>query len=206
MKTWLGAAALLLLVGCDGAIRPRPASTPIFAPWEEGLTLIYESPELPDAQRFERRLQVKVLRSKDAGKGREVEVSYATFQGEMKLQLAHRGGGSFLELQGLPELPILPQGFPDQVSTWTLRETTYQVIGRASVVGMGLRLPQGHPTDGVWVEARTPDGTRRHTLYLPDLGEVESRVLVDGRWKVVNRLVSRGFSETPRPTSAPEKP
>lgn len=197
MKIWLGAAALLLLVGCDGAVRPRQA-TPIYAGWEEGLTLVYESPDLPQAERFQRRLQVRVVSSKDTAQGREVESTYSTFQGELRLGFTYAKGGSVLRMQGLPDLPILPEGFPDKVSRWASRNTQYEVVGRASVVGRGLKLPAGHATDGVWVEARTPDGLRRRTLYLQDVGEVESCVFADGQWKTVNRLVSRGFSEVPR--------
>jgi hypothetical protein len=50
---------------------------------------------------------------------------------------------------------------------------------------------------GVWVEAQPARGPLRRTLYLPDLGEVESLELRDGAWIAVNRLVGRGFTDLP---------
>jgi hypothetical protein len=70
------------------------------------------------------------------------------------------------------------------------------VIGRAAWEGAALLPPTADPV-GVWVETGPPQGVHRRTLYLPNLGEVESREERDGTWVVVNRLVARGFTDLP---------
>jgi hypothetical protein len=194
----LAPAALLLCLACQ----PRPEARVVYGPWEEGLTLAYEDPSRPQPQRSEDRLQVRVARS---GLGPEaptlVQLDLTTVRGRMSLHVRHRDGG--IELVGEDGRLLarsLPAGFPE-VDRWVDRGTEYRVIGRATWEGAAL-LPATSDPVGIWVEAQSPGGPRRRALYLPNLGEVESREERGGQWVVVNRLVSRGFTDLP-PTRHP---
>ena len=173
------------------------APRPIFGPWEEGLTLAFEDPTLPAAEQRSHRLQVRVAKSRLApGEPGLVQLDFATAQGQFPMQVRYRNGGVALvaedgKILGQP----LPEGFP-ATSAWEDHGTRSRVIGRASWDGAAL-LPPGTDPVGYWVESSPATGPRRHTLYLPDLGEVESREERDGAWVTVNRLVARGFTDIP---------
>jgi len=188
----LAPAALLLLLACDSR-----SVAPVYAPWEEGLTLGFENPALPESQRFANRLQVRVAKSSLApGTPRLVQLDLASVRGQMSLFLRPQDGGvQLLDSQEHLLAQLLPPGFPNR-ETWTERGIEFRVIGRAAWSGASL-LPATAAPVGVWVEARMPGGLRRRTLYLPDLGEVETQEQRDGEWVPVNRLVSRGFTDLP---------
>ena len=65
--------ALLLALGCERTLSPQRQP---FAAWEEGLTLIYEDPRLPDAARFQNRLQVRVAKCTELSGGRLVAEAF----------------------------------------------------------------------------------------------------------------------------------
>jgi hypothetical protein len=185
-------AALLVCLACE----PRVA-TPIYGPWEEGLTLAFEDPSLPQPQRSAERLQVRVAHSSIApGSPRLVQLDLANTRGQMSLLLRHLDGGiALIETDGRVMAVSLPPHFPD-AAPWVDRGTEFRVIGRARWEGAAILPPTSDPI-GVWVEARSLQGPRRRTLYLPNLGEVESQVERDGTWVAVNRLVARGFTDLP---------
>ena len=194
LRAWklLAPAALLLALACQ----PRTAE-PLFAPWEEGLTLAYEDPSQPQPQRFSNRLQVRVAKSSLApGTPRQVQLDLASVRGQLSLFLRQQDGGVALVAgDGRVLGQLLPPGFPN-TPTWTERGVEYRVIGRAAWSGAAL-LPTTADPVGVWVEARLPDGARRRTLFLPNHGEVEVQELRGTEWVTVNRLVSRGFTDFP---------
>lgn len=192
----LGAALLLLAPGC----RPKEAGTPVFAAWEEGLTLGFESPALAGPQREASRFQKQVTRTAYEGDTRRVEVTYTTLQGRLVLQqVLHRGGVQFLDGQGRPQV-LLPEGFPDRTPAWETPTHRFTVLGRARWGRTAPALPTDRGRDGVWVEAAPlkPGGARIRAFYLPDVGEAESCEWRDGQWLTTNLLVSRGFTEVPR--------
>lgn len=194
----LAPAALLLALACQ----PRPGATgasPVYGPWEEGLVLAFENPTLPQPQRSDDRLQVRVARASVApGAPQMVQLELATLQGRMLQWVRHQDGGiALLDGEGRVMAQSLPPGFPG-VEAWEDRGTRFRVVGRGAWAGAGL-LPATSDPVGVWVEARPPRGTRRRTLYLPDLGEVEAQEERDGAWVTVNRLVARGFIDSPAP-------
>ena len=186
-------AALLLLLAC--ACGPR-AATGRFHPREEGLTLLYEDPRLPEPRRHEERLQARVMATKEEGGSLLIRVSYQTLSNRLEvLQGARRGGLALPDGRG-GGLVLLPEGFP-AVPAWEVRGTRHAVIGwgtREFPVGL---LPRDHPRVGVWVESTAPSGQRRRAFLLPDLGEVEAFQFEGGAWGCVNRLVSRGFTDLP---------
>lgn len=187
----LAPALLLLALACA---RTEPA---VYGPHEAGLTLIYENPSLPEAQRAEQRQQLRVEASKEVDRGVMVRRSYSSLANPpMDLVVFHRGGGTaLLRPDGSAQLQLLPEGFPDRVSDWEVQGTRYRVLGRAEA-----RLPFPLPADqrlGVWVEAIPAKGPRTRVLYLPGMGEVESLVREGAAWTCVNRLVSRGFIDAP---------
>ena len=201
----LAPAALLAPVArvLSLACQPRPAA-PIYGPWEEGLTLAFEDPSRPQPERSSDRLQVRVARSSVApGSPRVVQLDLASLRGHMSLLIRHQDGGiALLGEDGQVLAQTLPPGFPS-TATWEDRGTRFRVVGRATWEGAAL-LPATSDPVGVWVEAQPPHGPRRRTLYLPNLGEVESQEERDGAWMTVNRLVARGFVDLPAaPLSGP---
>lgn len=188
----LASAALLFALACQ----PQGAA-PVYAPWEEGLTLAFEDPSLPQPRRSQERLQVRVARSSvRPGAPRLVQLDMTSLRGQLSLTLRQQDGGIALLGEDAHVLAqTLPPGFPE-TATWADRGTQFRVIGRAAWAGAAL-LPSTAAAVGVWVEARPPQGPRRRTLYLPNLGEVETQEERDGAWVPVNRLVDRGFVDLP---------
>lgn len=184
--------ALLLGLACQPARAPK-----VYGPWEEGLTLTFEDPSQPQPRRSTDRMQVRVAKSSLApGAPGLVQVDVASLQGQLPITFRHQNGGiSLVTDQGQLLAVSLPTGFP-ATATWTERGTEFRVIGRGAWDGAAL-LPATADPVGVWVEARPTQGPRRRTLYLPDLGEVETRVERGDAWITVNRLVARGFTPLP---------
>jgi len=190
--TRLAPVALLLLLACE----PK-AAKPIFGPWEEGLTLTFENPSLPQPQRAQNRMQVRVARTTlSPGAPPVVQVDIANTRGQISLIFRHQDGGiALIDEKGQVLVQPLPIGFPE-IAQWSDRGTRYQMIGRATWEGAAV-LPTGTDPIGYWVESRSPEGFRRRTLFLPSIGEVESREERGGNWVTVNRLVARGFTDVP---------
>jgi hypothetical protein len=90
---------------------------------------------------------------------------------------------------------LLPVHFPE-TTAWVDHGTEFRVLGRASWAGATI-LPATADPIGVWVEASSPQGARRRTLYLSNLGEVEAQLERAGAWVTVNRLVAQGFTDLP---------
>ncbi|HJW73885.1 MAG TPA: hypothetical protein VJ486_13760 [Geothrix sp.] len=189
----LGSLALLAALACQ----PQPTRPMLYGPWEEGLTLAYEDPTLPPSQRRDLRLQIRVAQSRiGPNEPGLVRLEYTSLKGQLSLLVRHgKGGITLLAQDGRPLAQLLPEGFP-ATATWTNRGTAFHVIGRAAW-DAGTVLPPGSDAVGFWVEAVPPAGPRSRTLYLPDLGEVETREWRDGAWVTVNRLVARGFTDLP---------
>ncbi len=187
-------ASIILLLG----VACRPAQAPrVYGPWEEGLTLTFEDPSQPQPQRTQDRMQVRVARSAIApGAPGLVQVDVTSLQGHLSLNARHQDGGiSLVNDQGQVLSVSLPAGFPATAS-WRERGTGFSVVGRAAWEGAAI-LPATADPVGIWVEARPAQGPRRRTLYLPNLGEVETRVDRDGSWITINRLVAYGFTASP---------
>lgn len=186
-------AALLACLACQ----PQPSTPVVYGPWEEGLTLAYENPSQPQPQRSENRLQVRVAGSAmTPGPPNLVQLDFTSLRGRMSVLAKHHDGGiDLIDKSGRVLAQALPARFPD-ITRWVDHDTEYSVIGRATWEGASL-LPTTSDPVGVWVEAKSPHGPRRRALYLPGLGEVESREERDGTWVVVNRLVARRFTDLP---------
>ena len=190
----LAPAGLLLALACQ----PR-AAAPVYGPWEEGLTLAFEDPTLATkTQRTTDRLQVRVARSSMApGAPRLVQLDLTSLRGRISLLARYQDGGiALLSEDGSVVAQTLPPGFPE-TTAWQERGVQFRVVGRAAWKGADKLLPATSDPVGVWVEARPPQGPRRRTLYLPNLGEVESQEERGGAWVTVNRLVARGFVDLP---------
>ena len=195
----LGAALLTLAfsTGCDRVL--LPAAQPVYAAWEEGLTLGFEDPSLEAALRSEKRQQVRVKESRPLGATTlAVTKTFTTLSGQWDAQVLQKDGGVMLQPDHAPGILLLPEGFPDRVSRWEARGSCNWVVGRAAVTLPGVRLADPEGTVGVWVESITLDtGARTRTLYLPDIGEAETLTWIRGRWVTTNLLVTRGFTDVP---------
>jgi hypothetical protein len=192
VKRLAAAIAILLATGCDHMVTQD--RQPVYAAWEEGLTLVYANPSDPASQR----LQVRVKTCADGPAGRTVVRTYTTLSGSTEATFHLQDGLEALKLDGGRELPVIPAGFPDRVSRWEERGTVTFVVGRARVSLPGVKLPDPDAT-GIWIESipSSPLGVRRRTLMVPDLGEAETLYWIDGSWKSVNRLVSLGYTDPP---------
>ena len=188
----LAPAALLLGLACQPPQAPK-----VYCPWEEGLTLVFEDPSQPQPQRSTQRLQVRVAKAAIApGPPGLIQVDLASLQSQQPITLKQQDGGvSLVTDQGQVLSVVLPPGFP-ATTAWSDRGTAFLVIGRANWDGASL-LPATADPVGIWVEARPAQGPRRRTLFLPNLGEVESREERAGTWVTVNRLVAYGFTSLP---------
>ena len=207
MKRALIPASLLLLAACR---QPGPAVPRPYAAAEEGLTLVYINPSLSPEQQADQRLQVRVDKVVTREDGATVVFkSFSVglqppFQSTFVLK---QGGVGLLSPDGTSELPLLPEGFPDQVSSWGRAGTRLRVIGRGAWIKGAKVLPADRPSDGVWVEARPDRGAAVRTLYLPGLGEVQTdEQQPDGRWVTVNLLSQFGFTDVPAAPSEAQPP
>lgn len=179
------------------ALACAPTEPAVYGPGEAGLTLIYENPSLPEAQRSEQRQQLRVVASKEVDGGVMVRRSYSSLSTPpMDLVVFHRGGGTtLLRPDGGTPILLLPEGFPERVRNWEVQGTRYRVLGRAEA-----RLPVALSPEqrlGVWVESAPAKGPRTRVLYLPGLGEAESLVQDGSSWVCVNRLVAMGHTDAP---------
>lgn len=179
------------------ALACAPTESNVYGPHRAGLTLIYQNPSLPEAQRAEQRQQLRVEASKEVDGGVMVRRSYSSLSSPpLDLVVFHRGGGTALvRPDGGARLQVLPEGFPDRVQTWEVQGTRYRVLGRAEA-RLAMTLPSGQRL-GVWVESIPAKGPRTRVFYLPGLGEAESLVQEGNGWICVNRLVSMGHTDAP---------
>jgi hypothetical protein len=212
MKRAFVPATLLLLMACQ---QPGPAVPRPYAAAEEGLTLVYINPSLPQDQQAAQRLQVRVDKVLDREDGAQVVFKSFTvgvqppFQSKFILKNA---GVGLQSPDGKSELPILPEGFPDRVASWTRAGVRFHILGRGAWTSAAKVLPDDRASDGVWVEARTEGGGVSRSLYLPAFGEVQTdERQPDGRWLTVNLLTQYGFTDLPvtppseKPAEAPAK-
>jgi len=187
----LAPLALLAVVACQREAAPMV----VYGPWEEGLTLAFENPSQP--QRFQDRIQIRVAQAAIApGAPGLVMLDFSSTRGQLRILARHGAGGiDLVDENGRILARSLPPGFPD-TSRWVDRGAEFTGIGGRAWDG-APGLPATTAPVGVWVEARPSAGPRRRSLYLPNLGEVESREERNGSWIVVNRLVAMGFTDLP---------
>jgi hypothetical protein len=193
-------AALLLLAAC----RPSPdgKARVIYAPHEEGLTLAYENPSLEGSARMESRRQVRVDSVQPAAGGNLLtgEMRHTRLTGEDRFHFEIRDGGLKVSDDQKHTATILPEGFPDRVSAWVEGGVRTRVLGRATVPGFDRLLPAGASKVGIWIESapESGEGPRTRAFLLPDIGTAEALEWKEGRWTASRRLVSFGFTDSPK--------
>ena len=212
MKRVLIPATLLFLTACQ---QPGPAVPRPYAAGEEGLTLVYINPSLPQDQQAAQRLQVRVDKVLDREDGAQVVFKSFTVgvQPPFQSKFVLKGGGvGLLSPDGKSELLLLPEGFPGSTASWTRAGVQFHILGRGGWASAAKVLPSDRGSDGVWVEARTASGNLSRSLYLPAFGEVQTdERQPDGRWLTVNLLTQYGFTDLPtappaeQPAEAPAK-
>ena len=193
-------AALALMLACER----REEQAAIYAPIVAGTILQFETlrPDPDNEVNPSDRLQLRVLQTKQADNGLEVVCEYSTLQGTTTTTILCQkdGGVFFVGADGSKSLR-LPPGFPDKTASWQSNRATFQVLGRAKANLEGIEL---YDPIGVWVEATTippqPSSPyffwkgKARILFLPGIGEAETRVLHEGNWVTVSRLVGVGTS------------
>jgi hypothetical protein len=172
----------------------REAQSAVYVPTVEGTALRFEAFALENGRMGEGRLELRVLSTKRTEDGLEVAYSITTLRGISKVTLlCQQDGGIFHVMPDGSKNLAFPPGFPDKTTSWQADGVNYQVLGRtrASFAGIELQDPIG-----VWVEAiaASPSPSplswgRARMLVLPGIGEAESKVLHDGNWVTVSRLV-----------------
>jgi hypothetical protein len=70
-------------------------------------------------------------------------------------------------------------------------------VGRGTWQNANSDLPDDYDRTGIWVDMTTSGGIQFRILYLPGVGEAEDYVQKNGRWVLINHLVSRGFTDVP---------
>lgn len=202
----VGAAALLILgLGCDRLVLPR--QRPVYAAWEEGLTLGFEDPSTADpGLRAGNRLTVRVKASEPTASGLAVTKTFTSLTGQYETKVLQKDGGVRLLIDAQGGIMMLPEGFPDRVSRWEARGAFNWVVGRATASLPGVAFASPADAVGVWVEsvALANPAIRTRTLFLPGIGEAETLTWVpaQGRWVVTNQLVTRGFTDLPTTTQS----
>jgi hypothetical protein len=193
----LGAALLALAsASCDRVLLPN--RQPVYAAWEEGLTLGFEDPSMEPGPRLQNRQQVRVKESKASGAGLAVTKTFTSMSGQWETHVLQKNGGVLLQTDRPGSILLLPEGFPDRVGRWETRGSFNWVVGRAAVSLPGVRTEDPGGLVGVWVESVGLDsGVRTRTLYLPNIGEAQTMTWTQGRWVTTNLLVTRGFTDVP---------
>jgi len=195
-------AAVALMLGCER----QEEQAAIYAPIVAGTILQFETsrPDPDNEVNASDRLQLRVLQAKQADNGLEVVCEYSTLQGTTTTTiLCQKDGGVFLVGSDDSKNMQLPPGFPDKTASWQSNRATFQVLGRAKAHLEGIEL---YDPIGVWVEATTipPQPSpyffwkgEARILFLPGIGEAETRVLHEGNWVTVRKLVGVGTSTEP---------
>jgi hypothetical protein len=193
-------------LACDRML--TQARQTAYVPWEEGLTLIYEDPTLPQEARFSQRLQRRVSASKETPQGRRVTITYSTLKSNNAFDFLNKDG-SWVMMQGdTALLTMLPEGFPDRTDHWGSKTLgmTFRILGRATLETANMKLPDDFDRVGIWVEMTPRSGPKLRVFYLPGIGEAEDLVQKNGQWVMVNQLVSRGFTDAPVVTTEEKAP
>lgn len=205
----LVAAILLLAAAC----RTMPADRDrlVYAPHEEGLTLAYENPSLEGNARVESRLQVRVEAAQPSPDGSSVvgEIRHTRLQGEDRFAFEARYGGLRVMDAQKRAAMVLPEGFPDRVSSWVEGGVASRVLGRGTSPLFDKFLPKDAPKVGVWIESAPlkGEGPRTRMFLLPHVGSAEVLEWKEGRWTASMRLVGWGFTDAPaRNLSVPAAP
>jgi hypothetical protein len=200
MKLFSSPLILLSLAMTFACVR-EAGQKAIYLPTEAGMTLQFANVDTEPVGSTNGRTQIRISHSKQTSEGLDVVCSISNLQGTADITfLCPQDGGVFLMASDANKITVLPPGFPDKTLTWQSEGLNYQVIGRAKA-----DIPSVNLLDpiGVWVEA-TPmapqllnTDSKTRIFFLPGIGEAETKVLRQGNWKTINRLVGMGFTDAP---------
>ena len=199
---WFRPTAMLMAMAAIAPSCVRQAGQGhAYLPTEEGLTLLFENPESKTPSGAQDFVQLRVNHTKQTSEGLEVACGVTTFQGADDIVFLYQQDGGIYSISPTGnKSTVLPPGFPNKTTAWQAGGINYRVIGRAKADIPGVSLPE---SIGVWVEAMpvqtqlsNPGNEKAHILFLPGIGEAETKVLRQGAWATINRLVGRGFTDT----------
>jgi uncharacterized protein YcfL len=187
--------SLILLSACLGQVdHELNGQQVIFAPTRLGLTLQFENPRLEADARSKDRYQVKVTNAVQTQNGLEVTLTTASTQSVDSINyLCRDDGGVYIQPQAIT---VLPSGFPYKTTSWQSGGVNFRVIGRADADLPGVSLPD---KVGVWVELTPITASSLNSgylttriLFLSGIGQAEARVLSQGKWLTIKKLIGLG--------------
>jgi len=174
----------------------------VYAAWEDGLTLIFENISLsnPNNRNKERQL-VRVEKSSETSAGLVVVQDVVPSHRNERVIVVNKDGRVVLRTGSFGnDIVLLPGGFPNTITEWKSGMSFSRIIGRANFSLPVISLFDGLSNIGVWVETVHLDqaNNRTRTLYLPNIGEVETMCWDQDKhcWVTSRRLIHMGFTDT----------
>ena len=185
---------ILILLGCSHQ-KHTSCQQPIYAAWENGLTLSFESIDpFKHGYHINSRHTTRVSKSLQTQSGLFVIKTFCSPVEYKKIKMiCHNGGVLIQNNNSLDQTVLLPDGFPNKVSRWQSNGLFNRVIGRA-VVSLS-----GNNIEGIWVESiPINSGCRIRTLYVHNIGEFQTIIWDANKnsWLPIMRLSDRTFTDT----------
>lgn len=194
ITAWIG-IVILILLGCSHQ-KHTFCQQPIYAAWEDGLTLSFEgtNPFKHDYYVNSRRHTTRVSKSLQAQSGLFVVKTFRSSVEYKKIKMICYNGGVLIQNNNsLNKTVLLPDGFPNRISRWKSNGLFNRVVGRA-VVSLS-----GNNTEGIWVESIPINSVyRTRTLYVHNIGEFQTIIwdTTKKSWLPIMKLSDRTFTDT----------
>ena len=186
--------SILILLGCSHQ-KHNSCQQPIYAAWEDGLTLSFENIDpFRHNYHINSRHTIRVSKSLQVPSGLFVIKTFRSPVEYKKIKMICNNGGVLIQNNNsLDKTVLLPDGFPNRVSRWQSNGLFNRVIGRA-VVSLS-----GNNTEGIWVESIPTNSVyRTRTLYVHNIGEFQTIIWDANKnsWLPIMRLSDRAFTDT----------
>jgi hypothetical protein len=172
----------------------------IYFAWENGLTLVFEDLDIlsmNDCNKKRRVVRVETVTETPSGLIVNHHVTSPTKA--IHTMIINKNCGVRMLSTISDEHFLLPDGFPGDAAEWKSYGSFHRIIGRAVVRLPGIDSTDHLSVTGIWVETVSlcQPKSRARTLYLPNIGEVETMIWNQSNhhWITTRRLVSVGFTD-----------
>lgn len=195
----IGAAVVTLLLFSCHHVTTADGSQ-IYNAWEDGLTLVFENATLSNSNACTKKQQVvRVERAISTPMGLVVIQAISSPRGMRTVVVNKNGGVATCTDSSCNNAILLPDGFPDTVTQWGSDKSFSRIVGRATTRLPGVHLVDDFNNTGIWVETIHLDqeNSRTRTLYLPNIGEVETMLWDHNKrcWTTTRRLIYMSFTD-----------